>query len=346
MSITVYGAPAELEYTVHGGWALALARLLDFHGCDSEVLFRHCELPLNEIRDSQVRVPEKNMSLLWKLGEKEIGDSAYALEMHRFITPTTFHALGMALWSSTSLHDALVRLCRYGKVLSNGGIKTFDELEDCYCFTVSVFRDTGGPVIPYHAVDAFFAALLTICRSISRPDYAPLNIELERMTPEDPDRFSAFFTCPVQFEATENRMFFDKISINKPLITGDSEAAIQAEQLTALRLAELEKEDTINLVYSALVELLPSGELSESRVAAELSMPIHQLQRRLAEENTNYRRILDHTRKELALHYIGSTKIQLTEISFLLGFSEQTNFTRAFKRWTGIAPGQYRSENQ
>ena len=346
MSTTVYGAPAELEYTVHGGWALALARLLNSHGCDSELLFQQCDLPLNEIRDSHVRVPEKNMSRLWKLAEKEIGDSAIGLEMHRFITPTTFHALGIALWSSSSLHDALVRLSRYGKVLSNGGVKSFEEMEDCYCLSISVFRDSNGPIISYHSVDALCAAIVTICRTIYKTDYAPLSIELERPTPKEPRRFEVFFNCPIKFEAAENRLFFDKKTISEPLMTGDSEAAVQAEKLAALRLAKLEKEDTINLVYSALMELLPSGELSEGRVARELSMPIHQLQRRLAEENTNYRRVLENTRKELALHYIGNTKIQLTEISFLLGFSEQTNFTRAFKRWTGMAPGQYRSENR
>lgn len=346
MSTAVYGAPAELEYTVHGGWAWALARLIDSQGCDSEQLFKLCDLPLEEIRDSHVRVPEKNMSCLWKLAEKEIGDSAFGLEMHRFITPTTFHALGVALWSSSSLYDALVRLSRYGKVLSNGGVKTFEEIEDSFCLTISVFRDANGPVISFHAIDALCAALLTICRSIYRPDYAPLRIELERPIPEEPGRFTTFFACPVTFEAAENRIFFDKKSINELLMTGDSEAAVQAEKLVARRLAQLDKEDTINLVYNVLVELLPSGELSESRVATELSMPIHQLQRRLAEENTNYRRILDSTRSELALHYIGNTKIQLSEISFLLGFSEQTNFTRAFKRWTGMAPGQYRTDSQ
>ena len=343
MATEVHSAPPEIEYTVHGGWALALGRLLNAYGCDSEQMFAACNLPLAEIRDSHVRVPERNMFRLWHMAEQETGDDAFGLEIHHHITPTTFHALGLALWSSTSLHDALVRVARFGKVMSNGGVKTFEELDSSYCLSVSIFRYADGPVISYHSDDALFAALITICRSIFKPDYTPLKLERARPQPSDPGRFEAFFGCPVEFEADENRMYFDKSTIHDPLATGDSEAAEQAETLAAMRLAALEEEDIVNRVYCTLIELIPSGGVSEERTAAALGLPVHQLRRRLAEEGTRYKDILDNTRRKQALHYIGNSRFQLSEIAFLLGFSEQTNFTRAFKRWTGKTPGQYRS---
>jgi len=346
MSTHVYGAPSELSYTVHAGWALALARLLESYGHDSEILFEQSGLSLKEIHDSHSRIPEEQMSQVWALAERTLGDSGFGLEIHRFITPTTFHALGIALWSSSSLHDALVRLARYGKVLSNGGVKSFKELDDCYCLTISVFHDTNGPIISHHSVDALCASIVSICRTIFSLEYAPLRVELERKTPENPGSFEAFFNCNVAFGTRENNIFFEKSTINQPLLSGDAESAAQAEKLAALRLAALEKGDIVNRVFSALIELIPSGELSEKQVARKLEMPTHQLQRKLAEQHTSYRRILDSTRKELALHYIDDADISLTEIAFLLGFSEQTNFTRAFKRWTNMAPGRYRSNNK
>lgn len=338
--------PTQVEFTVHGGWALALARLLYTCGCDAESMFAECDLPLAEIRSSHVRVSEKNMSRLWELAKIKTGNDAFGLEMCSHVTPTTFHALGIALWSSTSLHDALIRLARFGKVMSNGGDKIFEEQADSYCLTVLILRDQNGPVISYHSVDALFSALISICRAIFNPDYAPLKVEFERPRPRDPASFESLFNCPVVFEADANRMFFNKMTMHDPLVTGDSEAAIQAEKLTAMRLAVQEKEDIINRVYCLLIELIPSGELSEDRVAEKLLMPVHQLRRRLAEKETRYLDILENTRKELALHYIANTNIQLGEIAFLLGFSEQTNFTRAFKRWTGKAPGKFRSQQR
>ena len=334
----------ENAYTVPAGWILTLSRTLEFHGCCSTDIFASAGIELNAIADSCQRIPVGPVNRVWHLAEKIIGNSTFGLDNHRFVNPTTFHALGIALWSSSTLKDALERLARYGKVLNNASIKTFEEGDDAWCLTVSILRDHNDkPMIAYQDIDGFFATIITICRTIYRPDYKPTLLELERAQPEDTKKHEDLFQCPVIFSAAENRMFFDKTTIDTPLMASDPASARQAEKLTAKRLAILDKDNLSNQVYLRLLEILPSGNSGEKEVAIALNITLRQLQRKLSDEGTNFRSLLDNTRNELALQYIRNSNIPINEISYLLGFTEAANFSRAFKRWTGQSPGVYRT---
>ena len=95
-------------------------------------------------------------------------------------------------------------------------------------------------------------------------------------------------------------------------------------------------------VQAVLVEQLPLGEPSAEKVADALHLSLRSLQRKLAEEDSSYEALLDEARRELACSYLKDRKLSVSEITFLLGFSHPGSFTRAFKRWTGVAPSQFR----
>jgi AraC-like DNA-binding protein len=94
---------------------------------------------------------------------------------------------------------------------------------------------------------------------------------------------------------------------------------------------------------ASLLEQLSSGELSEEQMAQRLHMSRRTLQRKLAEAQTTYQKLLEDTRRDLALRYLEDPRHSITDITFLLGFSQQSAFTRAFRRWTGMSPTDYRA---
>ena len=98
------------------------------------------------------------------------------------------------------------------------------------------------------------------------------------------------------------------------------------------------------VVRSKLTEQLPSGRATQGSIASAVHMSTRSLQRRLREEGTSYRELLEETRRELATQYMRQSNLSVNEITYLLGFSEPANFTRAFRRWTGRSPTQYRAE--
>lgn len=98
----------------------------------------------------------------------------------------------------------------------------------------------------------------------------------------------------------------------------------------------------ITRVRKSIVEHLPSGLANIEKVASGLNMSTRTLQRMLQQEETSFITILNESRMELALQYVNDPKMDMTEIAFLLGFSEQSSFSRSFKRWTGKSPVLYR----
>ena len=106
---------------------------------------------------------------------------------------------------------------------------------------------------------------------------------------------------------------------------------------------ELKSSDIISKVKRAIIESLPSGTPSEEEIARQVFVSSRTLQRKLADENTNFRTLLLEVRRKLAERYIADKTMPLVEISYMLGFSETSSFSRAFKQWTGTTPATFRS---
>ena len=115
------------------------------------------------------------------------------------------------------------------------------------------------------------------------------------------------------------------------------------DNLTLTITQEMLVRATIDKTFASLLEQLSSGELSEEQMAQRLHMSRRTLQRKLAEAETTYQKLLDDTRRDLALRYLEDPRHSITDITFLLGFSQQSAFTRAFRRWTGMSPTDYRA---
>ena len=99
-------------------------------------------------------------------------------------------------------------------------------------------------------------------------------------------------------------------------------------------------------VEAALVDQLPHGEPSQKSVAEALHLSARSLQRRLAEAGSSYTEVRDNARRELALRYLRDGGHSVSEITYLLGFSDSSSFSRAFRRWTGVSPSAYRQQSE
>jgi AraC-like DNA-binding protein len=115
------------------------------------------------------------------------------------------------------------------------------------------------------------------------------------------------------------------------------------DTMLGAELALLDKSDVIARCRAAVLEHLTSGEVSEEDTAKLLHMSPRTLQRKLAEARLTYQQLVDATRKDLALRYIVDAGRSISDITFSLGFSQPSAFTRAFKRWTGRSPTDYRA---
>ena len=101
--------------------------------------------------------------------------------------------------------------------------------------------------------------------------------------------------------------------------------------------------DIVFRVREQIVGLLPEGETSMDRVSSELGMSARTLARRLEEQGSSFRDILDDVRHQLALQYTSDRRLRLSQVAYLLGYNDQTSFNHAFRRWTGGTPSETRA---
>jgi len=126
------------------------------------------------------------------------------------------------------------------------------------------------------------------------------------------------------------------------LPTGNESLLRFKEQAMTEYLLAKDSLSIIERVTKSIVQNLPSGHANIEQVASDLFLSTRKLQRLLHFEDTSFIVLLNRIRQDLAERYIKDKNMDLTEIAFLLGFSEQSTFSRSFKRWTGISPTKYR----
>ena len=328
------------EATAMHSWAVVIAQTLEHAGIDSQAIFREAGVEYKLAVNPYMRVPTAKMNALFALSVKATGNPCFGLSMREFIHPTTFHALGYSLFASSTLQDYFERLVRFFRIASDNCRHHIEHHEN----QVKLRIELLVPNLSYETQDGWTAALIKFMRQIYKPDFSPLRLTLTRPPlPEHGQReFQRYFQCDIQYGQAEWALYFDRDAVHKTLPGGDHELALINDHVVMDYLAKLEQTDLINQVRSYLIKQLPAGNSSKETVAAKLHISPRSLQSKLETLGTSYQDILDQTRRELAIKYLANQHTSLSEITYLLGFSDTSNFSRAFKRWLGCTPSHYR----
>ena len=203
-------------------------------------------------------------------------------------------------------------------------------------------------ISPYNAynrfvVDSVMASWHSQLGLLAGCPLQPEKVEIEYPGPAYADQHSALFGCPVAFGASHNQIRLNQTDLARRNPEHCPGTWRELLGLCEQRLEELPRTRSLAERISRLLgPLLRGSEPDFSEVAARLNMPAWTLRRKLAEEGTGYREILNNTRRDLAMSYIRDTELAFGEIAFLLGFTSAEAFQRAFKRWSGQPPGDFR----
>jgi len=321
-------------------WALLIWRELQAQGCDSHAIFKQAGLDYTKLGDGNARYRLNDMTKLWSLSVKETGNPCFGAEVGKLWTTTSFHALGFAWLASHTLKDALQRLVRYSRIVNNSITAQLEE----HGTYLHLILDTSEneDEIHYAGRDAGLTAVIKMCRMIYGDAFSPEEIQVTRARSPCAEQLEKFAGCPIIYDSDKNRTLFDRIQAEKRLASGNSELAKINEEVALKYLTTIDRNSIVLLVKSKLVEMMPKGQITEEMIAKELNMSLRTLQRKLSEERTSFSEIYKMIRQEMANEYIQDSQMSMTEIAYLLGFSEQANFTRAFRRWYGASPSEYR----
>ncbi len=325
-------------------WTKAVKTTLDNEGIDSAALFEKAGLDMATLSDPNARYPLENTTMLWKLAVQATGDESLGLNAARNINQTTFHAMGYSLLASPTLKEAFERLIRYFRIVSDAAELEFLPEGTDYKFVIQMLPGKTQP--SNEALDAMMSVLIRLCRALYGKHFRAIKIRLRRPAPKDTTVFDKVFKADIEYATEENALYLDKQSLIEPLPSANAELARHNDEILARYVAHFDKINIANRVHATLVEQLPHGEPSQEKIADSLHMSLRNLQRKLSSEGTSYKEILNKTRYEVALSYMSDNRYSISEITYLLGFSDTSSFTRAFKRWTGKAPSEFRNSRK
>jgi AraC-like DNA-binding protein len=318
--------------------ALAEA-LVNHYGIDPVPLYEAAGLDPASIGKAGVRYPFSALRRLWAEAMEATEDPCVGLVAGQHCRPTTMQILGFAWLASTSLERAMDRWARYHRVASTAAAVEWRDEED-----YRVYRLRAAPGLrnmPIVLGEAGLAAILTMCRRASYPDLAPVWVRLRRPDPGHHGRYVDFFRSPVSFSQPENAIALRREDLKRPLPAGNLDLAADADRLLDRMMAEVDEGETTSRVRGLLVQHLSSGRLTEADVASRLNRSTSSLQRDLRAEGTTFRQLLEGTRRDMAERLLTSESRSIGQTAFMLGYSDQSTFTRAFRRWHGVSPGQF-----
>ena len=317
-----------------------LWRILEANGFDPAPIFRDAQLDPSWWHEPDARLPDAKLDDAWFLATELTANPCIGLQAARFINPVSLHALGFAWLASDSLYDALSRLVRYSDLIADGSRLNLATVKDVCRLTIE-YAAISGRAAPQR-MDSFWAGLVALARLITSESLSPTSLSLRRLPPPCVDEYYALFRAPITFGAEKDSIEFARNIAHRALPTANLVLAHTNDEVIKDYLARINAQDLSGRVKTRLIDTLPSGEFSEASVADSLNLSTRTLQRRLSEEGTSFKVLLDEARRELAMRFIGEQRYSIKETSYLLGFSEPGNFSRAFRRWTGTSPSQYR----
>jgi AraC-like DNA-binding protein len=272
------------------------------------------------------------------------GDAFLGLHAGEQIRPAHYGVLGYVMMSCDTSRQLIERHRRWHQLVARGARIEYEETPDR--LTLRETPPEGCSVIR-PAGECHMSAMLTFARWVFGRQFRPLEVRFPHAAPASLGEYERVFQCRLVFGSPSFGLSIANGLLDRPLPHADA-ALRESMEARAARLAQalrIEDDDFAVQLRQALGRLLPGASPDLGAVAAALCISPRTLQRRLVARGTNYRKALDAARRELALAYVRDPQLSLVDVAFLTGFSQQSAFNRAFRRWAQRTPLQVRQQS-
>lgn len=332
--------------TVGAGYAIGLLNFAVSKGADRGALLKRAGLAPEDVADLDNRLPLVRYVALTEAAATLLDDPAIALHYGESVRMQEISVVGLICEACETTVDVGVQLNRYGRLM-------FDENRDPYDM-IRVARRDGGLWMevtsqtfnsnPYFIESEFARLVWNIKAMFGANPYLrehpfPQEVHVAHAAPAYRAEYDRVFQAPVVFGAGWNAMRFHEgfLALRHPPVSRYV-FGVLSERAEAL-LKNLAAAKTMRgQVESLLIPILHKGDIGIDVVAEKLGLTRPTLYRKLKAEGTTFEKLLDELRHKMALHYLDGKKVSINETAYLVGFSDPSAFSRAFRRWTGTSP--------
>jgi AraC-like DNA-binding protein len=310
---------------------------LERRGLDPAPAFQEAHLTPAALSSFDYRLPHASVRALWEAAARLAGDGWFGLHTGRDLPAGDYDLFDYLLSTSSTVGEGLARMVSYARlVYDHTNLRLIVEPGDA-----RIVRRVPVTAPQY---DEFTVALLVFrCRANSGVDWKPRRIGFQHPREHDDGTAARTFGCPVTFGTPQTEIRFAPSVLDLPQTRADSKLLDILIRYADAWLATLPSPDSlVGRVRAAITRQATREFPTLASTAASLGIPERTLQRRLAAEGVSHSTLLDEARRQLALRYLGNAALSVTDIGYLLHFSDPASFHRAFRRWTGESPLEYR----
>jgi AraC-like DNA-binding protein len=287
------------------------------------------------------RWPIDHITRLWRAAVHCTQDAGFGLKAGAGVGPASFNVVSYLLQSAPTLRAALALVQKYQRLISDGGrFQTITGPEACW---VVYHPRQGALAFSPHQIESVLAAVVVFARWVTGSALRPQRVQLSQARIGPLAGYREVFQCPVDFEQAFSGVLLANAQLDAPLPQANAQLAQAHQQQAAARLAALSRQDGLEQTLRMWIASQLQGQApARAQAARALGLSERTLARRMRAEGLSYSALLDGVRRDAALQAVAQTTRALSDIALALGYAEPSVFTRAFRRWTGATPGQWR----
>jgi len=322
-------------------WIEVARSLLDEYGFDAGKVFSELGIVESEIHSGEDdRYSVEAIAKLWRKVAELTGNPSIGIEAaESYFQPAHWQALGLSLLCSSSLFEAFQRLVRYSAILSDVAILSVNESDERVEVVVSLLE--APEFVGDEAFDFGLAASMKLFRMVYPQILGLQLVELTRQ-PVNEQAYIDAFGCDVVFAAERVCFSISSEVAHKQLPMSNEALAAYQDRLSEDYKQRFGNNSFAAKVKDEMLRQLPGGEPTPKGIAESLCVSVRNLQRKLKSEGTSFSIQLSEIRQQFAKEYLAQQHRSCTEVAYMLGFSDSSNFNRAFRRWFDQTPTQYR----
>jgi AraC-like DNA-binding protein len=321
--------------TVVAAWTKLIVDYASQRGVDAATLLPSGGVDLGS---PDARVPARTDDAVWLAASRQLGDIDLGVHLaETAMSAASLGVVGYLVRSSPTVAHALAQVQRYHRLINDRGHA--EVRWSAREATVIDEPDPSLPPWPREVAELIMANYIHLARTWTGVEIVPREVRFQHSRPTDTRELERFFCCPLRFDQAHNATVLSRDVLALPLVTAEPLLGDYLEHWANARLDQLEGTTFIDEVRSAIADALRACALHIESVARRLGTTPRSLQRKLRADGMTFRALVDGIRHQRALELVRKG-IPAHQIADQLGFSEARAFRRAFRRWTGLSPGE------
>ncbi len=311
---------------------------------DGPALLRNVGLDPEGAWDPKVMIPDTSYYDLLERIAQQADVTDLPVRGGASMSCDDYGALGLAWKAAPDLRGSFSRVERYARLWTS--VVSYELRPDPRGALFILHRSGPRRLGLRLSNETTLASAVSLVRQVSSAPFVPVEVLIRHPAPKRTDAHEAWFGCPVRFDAELDALLVSGEALERANILGDEGISRYLTSHLDAELSEVALEDTlVGRAKDAIAQGLSEGVPKMVDIARGLGLSGRSFHRRLSEHGLSFQGLTEETRRELASGLLRDQNYTLAEIAFLTGFSEQSSFTRAFKRWVGTTPASYRRDH-